>query len=99
MNHCFNNVNSGKFGQRPTLPKHEYFTDPKKYFAVVTDAGNEILGAWIVNSHMVALSYRKVDDFVEDLPNTNTMIAAWVTAQARCAKERYTTKLKFLSFE
>ena len=50
----------GKFGQRCTLGKSEYFTDPAKYFALVFDASNEIMSVTIVNSKMVYVTHKKV---------------------------------------
>ena len=50
----------GKFGQRNTLSKSEYFTEPSKYFDLVFDAANEILNIQIVNENMVYVTYQKV---------------------------------------
>jgi hypothetical protein len=47
------------------------------------DDSNEIHDVSIVSSKMVCVTYKKLDEYVEDLNNTNSIIAAWVTAQAR----------------
>ena len=43
---------------------------------------------------MVCVSYCKVDEFVPELPNTSSVIAAWVTAQARLKLYSYLEQLK-----
>jgi len=76
-------MSSGKLGQRSTLHKHEYFKDPTQYFACVFDPANIVHCIKIVNENMMYVEYSKEVEFVEDLGNTNAIIASWVTAQAR----------------
>ena len=65
------------------MGKTEYFVDAHPYFDTVFNGANKVQAVRIVSPRMVAVSYAKADDYVEDLPNTNPVIAAWVTAQAR----------------
>lgn len=51
----------GKFGQRSTLSKQEYFTEPVDFFKLVCDESNEIIEVLIVNEHMVRVTHRKVN--------------------------------------
>lgn len=73
----------GKFGQRSRLPKTEYFVDPAPFFNLVFDPATCAKSVRIVNDKMVAVTFDLQDEFVEVLANTNTVIAAYTTAQAR----------------
>ena len=48
----------------------------------------------IVNDKMVAVTYELQDDFVEVLANTNAVIAAYTTAQARLKLYSYIEELQ-----
>lgn len=50
----------GKFGERCTLDKVEYFDKPAPYFACVFDAGNVVSSIRIVSPHMTVVTYKKV---------------------------------------
>lgn len=50
---------------------------------LVCDDTNEILEVTVINPFLVCVTYRKIDEYTEDLGSTNCVIAAWVTAQAR----------------
>jgi hypothetical protein len=55
---------------------------------------NEINSVRFITDSMVAVTYTKVDEYVADLPNTNPVIAAWVTAQARLKLYTYLEQLQ-----
>ena len=73
----------GKFGQRSTLTHKLYFTEATDFYELVFDAANEILDVTLLSSEMVCVTYKKADEFVEESASTNSILAAWVTAQAR----------------
>ena len=50
----------GKFGQRCTLPKTQYFTDPVKFYNLVFDGSVKIHSVNIVDTNMVAVTYEMV---------------------------------------
>ena len=50
----------GKFGQRSTMSKKEYFTDPAEYFKLVCDESNQILQITMVNDNLLHVTYKKV---------------------------------------
>ena len=73
----------GKFGQNPKKSKLEYIKDPKEYVSKMTDNSIEVQDLLFVNDEYVALKFTPKDEFVESLPNTNVVLAAYTTAQAR----------------
>jgi hypothetical protein len=89
-------VNSfwGKFGQRSNMVQTVYFTDPAEYFKLFTDPSNIIHNIQMISENMVIVSYTKEDEFVDVLPNTNTVLAAYVTAHARLKLYSYIENLQ-----
>jgi len=60
-----------------------YFNDPENYYKLITDPAIIINSVVIVSDKMTAVSYTKENDFVEVMGNTNVVLAAYTTAQAR----------------
>lgn len=81
MYHCFSHW--GKFGQNAQKTQLTYVSDPAEYVKIMTDNSTEVTDMVFVNEEHVALRWRKKEDFVEALPNTNVVLAAYTTAQAR----------------
>jgi len=73
----------GKFGQRNNMAKLVYFKDPANYYKLITDPSNIIKGFVVVSDNMIVVNYTKENDFVEVMGNTNVVLAAYTTAQAR----------------
>jgi hypothetical protein len=72
----------------------EYFNEPANYFKLVCDPSNEILSVRIIGEELTAVTYKKTDGFVETLPHTNSVIAAYTTAQARLKLYSYIEQLE-----
>lgn len=77
------NAHWGKFGQNPCKSKLTYISDPKEYINMMTSDSIEVSDLLYVNEEHVALRWVHKDQFVEALPNTNTVLAAYTTAHAR----------------
>ncbi len=77
------NSHWGKFGQNPSKCKISYISDPREYVQKMTDDGIEVTDLFYVNQEHIGLRWRSKSDFVEPLPNTNVVLAAYTTAQAR----------------
>ena len=77
------NSHWGKFGQNPDKKKVVYVSDPADYVRYMTDASIEVSDLRYANKEHVALTYSLKGEFVESLPNTNVVLAAYTTAQAR----------------
>ena len=73
----------GKMGQRPNRPKTKVVADPKCYFELLSSAGVEVTNVNLVNDEVVEMFYTMKDPFVEAAGNTNVVLAAFTTAQAR----------------
>ncbi len=77
------NSHWGKFGQNPQKKKIVYIDDPKVYVEMMLDDKTQVCDISYVNNEHIALQYENKDEFVEPLPNTNVVLASFVTAQAR----------------
>lgn len=75
------------------MSKVTFFTDPGKYFDLLYDPTEIIQAISIINEHMVAVTHSKEDDFAEVMGNTNPVLAAYTTAQARLRLYEYIEKL------
>ncbi len=73
----------GKFGQRENLVKSNCFADSAELLGFAQDPAIEVSSLDILSEYMVHISYQMHEDFVESAPNTNPVIAAFTTAQAR----------------
>ena len=73
----------GKMGQRPNRPKTKVVADPKCCFELLTSAGVEVTNVNLVNDEVVEMFYTMKESFVEAAGNTNVVLAAFTTAQAR----------------
>ncbi len=83
----------GKFGQRCEIMSRQFFTSPKAFFDVVLDPTNEIGELRFMSDKAMMVSYKPKADFAESLPNTSTVIAAFVTAYARLKLYSYIKEL------
>ena len=73
----------GKFGQNPRKDKISYIDDPAEYVSMMTNDKLEVCDIKYVNEEMVMPRWREKDEFIESLPNTNVILAAYTTAHAR----------------
>ena len=73
----------GKLAQRSNLAKAEYFTQPGPFFECLTDETREILRVEFPTDHVAKVVHTPEDDFETTLGNTNVVVAAYTTAQAR----------------
>ena len=76
------------------MAKVEFFTEAKDYFDHVFEVGRIIHSINLVSDNVVAVTSTMDDDFVEIMGNTNPVIAAYVTAQARLKLYGYIENLK-----
>lgn len=83
----------GKFGQRTTMTKDVYCSSLKSLYDIVFDAANEVHAIKLIGPKLVFVKYCKTDDYVEEIPNTNPIIAAFVTAAARLKLYTYLERL------
>lgn len=73
----------GKMGQNPNKSKITYISEPAEYVSMMTNGALEITDLMYVNDEHIALRWNEKSDFVESLPNTNVILAAFTTAHAR----------------
>ncbi len=87
-------ITTSEFGQRNNLTQTDYFRDPLEFFHCVSDPANIVSGVYAVHADMVRVVYKKETDFVEVLKNTNAVIAAYTTCQARLKLYSYIEQLQ-----
>ena len=73
----------GKYAQRSNIRKQTYFTEPDEFYKLVLDDTVVVHSVTEINPNMVAVSWSMEQEFVEELPNTNPIIASYVTSYAR----------------
>ncbi|XP_041479156.1 uncharacterized protein LOC121426824 isoform X1 [Lytechinus variegatus] len=83
----------GKFGQRNNFCKTKYFTKPEEFYSLVTDPTLTIKSVAFPSDVMAQVQYQSKDDFLEVLPNTNVVVAAFTTCHARLKLYSYIENL------
>ena len=84
----------GKFGQRTSLKKSILVTDLEKFYKILTDDSLTVDYVTILTEEAIMLTVSAAEEeFQEILPNTNPVIAAFVTAQARLKLYSYMEQL------
>jgi hypothetical protein len=80
------------------MTQSEYFTEPDEYFRCVFDQENEVISIKLVSEQMVLVNFRKGEDFIDTVPNTNPVIASYVTCLARLKLYTYLEQLQERAF-
>ena len=83
----------GKFGQRTNLPNTEIVKKYDRLAALLTSSEHEITNILPVNDEVIYVSWRLREETVAPSAQTNPVIAAWTTAQARLILYKYLEKL------
>ena len=89
-----NGVLSGKFAQNDNLGQTVYFNEPKEFLACVFNPSNDVSSVRVINHNLVMVTYKSEEDFIQRNGNLNTIIAAYVTAQARMKLYSYIRQLQ-----
>ncbi|KAJ8679004.1 hypothetical protein QAD02_014791 [Eretmocerus hayati] len=83
----------GKFGQRSNLKQTNVVKTRDELLKLVTDPGKEIFDNLPVNDETLYVNWRFREENVVSARNTNVVIAAYTTAQARLVLYSYLEKL------
>jgi len=75
------------------LEQLEYFADPHAYFKLVFDPSVIVTSIAMISENLIGVTYKRHDDFVEVMNNTNPVIAAYTTVHARLKLYEYIEKL------
>ncbi|XP_052681401.1 uncharacterized protein LOC128162281 [Crassostrea angulata] len=79
----------GKFAQRLQLPKIEYLSEEEQLTKMLQDSTLEVKGIELLNNvnkpecDLILINYLEKQDFIEDCPFGNVVLAAFTTAHAR----------------
>ncbi|XP_071503405.1 uncharacterized protein [Diadema antillarum] len=84
----------GKLGQRNNLTKTEYCENPERFFSILTNPAVEVKTVDFPHENLAQIQYVPEDDFLEVLPNTNVVLAAFTTCHARLKLYTYLEKLQ-----
>ena len=88
------NSHWGKFGQQPNKEKMIYVADPQQYIKMMTDPTIEVSDLHYINLEHIGIRWKHKDEFVDSLPNTSVILAAYTTAQARLVLYELLEKLE-----
>lgn len=95
--HCLTRafVLQGKFAQRSNLSQHLYVTEVQEYVQLMTSEDLLIQDLKAVNEEgsMLLVQFVKKPEFADPSPNTNVVLASFVTAQARLKLYGYLDQL------
>lgn len=83
----------GKMGQRDNLRKTEIIDTRKKLLNLLHDSEKNILHVLPANQEILYVQWESIEEAVDSSPNTNVVIAAYVTAQARLKLYEYMERL------
>ena len=73
----------GKFGQRPDLMQTVLISDPEEYFRLDEDPTVEMGTPIVLSDDVICVNYKRMDDWVPQLLNTNPVIASFVAGYGR----------------
>jgi hypothetical protein len=65
------------------MPNVEFCKEPAKFFALFTDPAIAVQSVNFISDEVLAVTYLTENAYVDALPNTNPVIASFVTAYAR----------------
>ena len=71
-----------------------FFTKPDEYYKHIFEAGRIVHSIMIISDNMVSVTSSMQDEFVEVMGNTDVVIAAYTTAQARLKLYSYIEQLR-----
>lgn len=83
----------GKMAQRENMGTTEIITDPEKFFNLLADPEVEVTAFLPVNDDTLYVRWCCKDEAVQCSSNTNVVVAAYTTAQARIILHSYLTPL------
>ena len=83
----------GKFGQRNDLKQTEIVKTREALLRLLVAPDKEVLSLLPVNDELLYVNWQHIAEAVEQAPNTNVVIAAYTTAQARLKLYSYLENL------
>ena len=85
---CLNNL-WGKLAQRPNMTQQKYTRSPREFFEIISSDKYDVHDCHFVDEDCVYLTYKNSRGFEEPSPNTNPVIASYVTSHARLELYKY----------
>ena len=73
----------GKLAQRENMTKTEYFSEPSKFFDLVTNTNKIVKNVDNCRENLLLVNWEDTESNVEPHACSNVIVAAFVTAQAR----------------
>ena len=91
----------GKLAQQENMTKTEYFSEPSKFFDLVTNPNKIVKNVDICRENLLLVNWEDTESNVEPHACSNVIVAAFVTAQARLKLYEPLEKLneRVLSFD
>lgn len=76
------------------MPQIKYFTSPVEFYETVFNLSNKIKTIFMYGETKAAINYVLDDEYVDVLPNTNVVLAAYITAYAHLKLYTYLEQLQ-----
>ena len=89
---CLNNL-WGKLAQRSNMSQHKYVRDAGEFFRLMCSDKHDVYECHFIDDDCVYVTYKATHGFEEPPPNTNAVVASYVTAHARLELYSYLEKL------
>lgn len=89
---CLNNL-WGKMGQRNNMQQTSFIRQPQKFFDLLSSDETEINDCFVINDDVIFVKFKHAEHFAKSAPNTNAIVASYVTAHGRLALYSYLEKL------
>ena len=89
---CLNNL-WGKLAQRSNMSQHKYVREPREFFNLMCSDKYDVHECHFVDDECAYLTYKNAQGFEEPPPNTNAVIASYVTSHARLELYKYLEQL------
>ena len=89
---CLNNL-WGKLAQRCNMPQHKYVRQPREFFDILCSDKFSVQECHFVDEECAYISYSHSQGFEEPPPNTNSVLASYVTSHARLELYKYLEQL------
>ena len=90
---CLNNL-WGKLGQRANLARTKFLRHPREMLELLASDTVDVNDCHIVNEECLCVTYTNTKGFEKQSPNTNPIIASYVTTHARLELYNYLEKLQ-----
>ena len=90
---CLNNL-WGELGQRSNMTQAKFIKHPREFFELLSSDEVQIGECLLINEDCIYITYKNSKGYERTSPNTNPIVASYVTCHARLELYSYLEKLQ-----